>query len=128
MSTSPPTHDVTPMQRDRVRFTPLQMENIHTHFRWNNDPELNRLDSEVPHREESFGAFKERFEQLCQSRSSAHRYFEVHATDSETLIGVAYAACISEHNHHALVGVTIGERDFWGEGYRQESLDLLLSY
>lgn len=128
MPTPPLTHEVTPMQRGRVRFSPLQMENIHTHFRWNNDPELNRLDSEVPYREEAFGDFKIRFEKLCHSKSPTHRYFEVHSVEDETLIGVAYAARISEHNHHALVGITIGNRDYWGRGYGKASLDLLLSY
>jgi RimJ/RimL family protein N-acetyltransferase len=104
------------------------MENIHTHFRWNNDPELNRLDSEIPYEEESFGDFKERFEQLCNDPSPAHRDFEIHDVEAEALIGVAYVARISQHHHHALVGVTIGEQDYWGYGYGRESLRLLLRY
>lgn len=128
MTTSNPTHQVTPLEEGRVRFTPLQMDNIHTHFNWNNDPELNRLDSEVPYREESFGTFKERFEQLCNNPSSAHRDFEIHDVEAEKLIGVAYVAHISSHHHHAMVGVTIGERDYWGHGYGKESLRLLLRY
>lgn len=128
MTTSNPTHQVTPLKEGRVRFTPLQIDNIHTHFSWNNDPELNRLDSELPYQEESFGTFKERFEQLCNNPSSAHRDFEIHDVEAEKLIGVAYVAQISSHHHHAMVGVTIGERDYWGHGYGKESLRLLLRY
>ena len=128
MSTSQSTHEVTPLTADRVRFTPLQMENIHTHFRWNNDRELNRLDSEIPYEEESFGTFKKRFEQLCNDPSPAHRDFEIHDDEEETLIGVAYVAQISEYHDHALVGVTIGEREYWGRGYGEESLRLLLRF
>lgn len=128
MSTSTPTRQVTPLTADRVRFTPLQMENIHTHFRWNNDPELNRLDSEVPYEEEPFGTFKRRFERLCDDPSPSHRDFEIHDAVDEVLIGVAYVARISPHHRHALVGVTIGERDYWGRGYGKESLRLLLHY
>lgn len=116
------------MQRGRIRFTPFQMENIYTHFRWNNDPELNRLDSEIPYEEESFGEFKDRFEQLCFNPSPAHRDFEIHAIEDDTLIGIAYVARISEHHRHALVGITIGDRDYWGRGYGREALALLLSY
>lgn len=123
-----PTQEVTPLRRGRVEFTPLQMDNIHTHFRWNNDPELNRLDSEIPYEEESFGDFKDRFEQLCFDPSPSHRDFEIHAVDDDALIGVAYVAHISEHNHHAQVGLTIGDRDYWGQGYGRESLGLLLTY
>lgn len=128
MATPNPTHQVTPLEEGRVRFTPLQMENIHTHFRWNNDPELNRLDSEIPYEEESFGNFKERFEQLCNDPSPEHRDFEIHDLEEDQLIGVAYAARISPYHHHATVGLTIGERDYWGHGYGSESLRLLLRY
>ena len=130
MSNPRPVQDVAPLQRDRVKFTPLQMENIHTHFHWNNDPELNRLDSEIPYEEEKFGQFKDRFEQMCVNSSPSHRTFEVHAVDDgeETLIGVAYATRISTHNLHAQVGITIGDRDYWGRGYGRASFELLLSY
>lgn len=128
MSTPLPTQEVTPLRCGRVEFTSLQMENIHTHFHWNNDPELNRLDSEIPYEEETFGKFKDRFEQMCVNPSPTHRDFEIHALDHEALIGVAYVARISKYNHHAQVGVTIGDREFWGQGYGRESLALLLTY
>lgn len=111
----------------RIRFTPLQIENIYTHFRWNNDPELNRLDSEMPYEEESFGAFKKRFEQMSDYPDPTHQDFEIHVKDG-SLIGVAYVTAISTHNRHALVGVTIGDRAYWGEGFGRESLALLLDY
>ncbi|PSQ91493.1 MAG: N-acetyltransferase [Bacteroidetes bacterium QH_2_63_10] len=123
-----PVHDDTSLRTSRVELTPLHMENIHTHFRWNNDPELNRLDSEIPYEEESFGTFKSRFEQMCDNPSPSHRNFEIHAHGDETLIGVAYATRISPHNRHAQVGITIGDRDYWGRGYGRESFELLLSY
>jgi RimJ/RimL family protein N-acetyltransferase len=128
MTTPNPTHQVTPLEEGRVRFTPLQMENIHTHFRWNNDPELNRLDSELPYEEESFGDFKERFEQLCNDPSPGHRDFEIHDREEGALIGVAYVAHISPHHHHAMIGITIGEREYWRQGYGTESLRLVLKY
>jgi RimJ/RimL family protein N-acetyltransferase len=122
-----PTHDITPLQRGRIRFTPLQMDNIYTHFRWNNDPELNRLDSEIPYEEESFGEFKARFETMCFNPAPSHRDFEIHTTEG-TLIGVAYVARISEHHMHGLLGITIGDRDYWGRGFGRESMRLLLDY
>jgi len=126
MNSNDPVHDALPLQRGRVRFTSLQMDNIYTHFRWNNDPELNRLDSEIPYEKETFGQFKSRFEQMCRNVSATHRDFEIHADG--TLIGIAYVARISEHNHHGLIGITIGDRDYWGRGYGRESMALLLEY
>ncbi|MFB6099299.1 MAG: GNAT family N-acetyltransferase [Salinibacter sp.] len=130
MSTPLPVYEVTPLRTARVKFTPLRMENIHTHFRWNNDPELNRLDSEIPYEEEKFGKFKGRFEKMCEDPSPSRRTFEIHVLDDgeETLIGVAYVTHISPHNLHGQVGITIGERNYWGRGYGRESFELLLSY
>jgi RimJ/RimL family protein N-acetyltransferase len=125
------------LEGDRVVFTPLDMANIYTHFRWNNDPELNRLDSEVPYEEETFGEFKQRFERMCYDATPTTYDFEIHVTGEDTreggdddnaLIGVAYVADISLHNRHGLVGVTIGERGFWSRGYGRESLELLLAF
>jgi RimJ/RimL family protein N-acetyltransferase len=144
LTSAAPTGSTTAFEGDRVRFTPLQMDNIYTHFRWNNDPELNRLDSEIPYEEETFGQFKQRFERMCLQPSPTQRDFEIHALDAPssgdgvpgpdaagaegTLIGVAYVADISAHHRHGLVGVTIGARDYWGAGYGRESLALLLAF
>lgn len=111
----------------RVRLTPLQLENIHRHFEWNNDPELNRLDSEIPFVRESFGDFKERFEELVFRPSYRVRDFEIH-TEEGSLIGVAYIMNLSPHNRHCLIGITIGDRDYWGKHYGREALEVLLDY
>lgn len=117
----------TAISGEMVSFTPLQMSNIYQHFEWNNDPELNRLDNEMPYKEESFGAFKKRFERMVTHPSSNSVDFEIHAKDG-TLIGVAYVADISEHNRHCTAGITIGDRDYWGKNYGRDALNLLLDY
>ena len=111
----------------RVQLTPLQLENIHKHLEWNNDAELNYLDSEVPHEKEPFGSFKRRFERMVYDPSPDSMDFEIHAEDGR-LIGVAYVADLSRHHRHGSIGVTIGERDCWGRGYGRDSLDALLAF
>ena len=110
----------------RVRLTPLQYQNIHRHYEWNNDAELNYFDSEVPHHKETFGAFKRRFEQMVYKPSPDGRDFEIYAEDG-VLIGVAYLANLSGHHRHALIGVTIGDRAYWGRGYGREALETMLA-
>lgn len=112
---------------ERVHLTPLQLKNLYKHFEWNNDPELNRFDSEIPFAEESLGDFKARFEQMVYDPSPTSRDFEIHTNDGK-MIGVAYVANISEANRHCRIGVTIGDRDYWRKGYGVESLGLLLDY
>lgn len=115
------------LKGERLYFTRLQIENIYTHFDWNNDPELNHLDSELPYSEEPFSDFKRRFEQLIYEPHPTSIDFEVHANDG-TLIGVAYVSDISEHNAHGTVGITIGDREYWGKGYGRDALTVLLAY
>jgi RimJ/RimL family protein N-acetyltransferase len=115
------------IEGEHVRFTPLKIENIYQHFEWNNDPELNRFDSDVPFSEETLGDFKARFEQMVFDPLPGSRDFEIHLNEGK-LIGVAYIAAISESNRHCKIGVTIGDRSCWRKGYGVESLRLLLDY
>ncbi|NND71673.1 MAG: GNAT family N-acetyltransferase [Rhodothermales bacterium] len=111
----------------RLKFTPLQYSNIYKHFEWNNDPELNRLDSEMPFIEEAFGDFKKRFEEMLYHPHPNSLDFEIHLNDG-TLIGVAYISDVSEHNRHCHASFTIGDRNFWGKGYGREAMDVILGY
>ncbi|MEM1093242.1 MAG: GNAT family protein [Bacteroidota bacterium] len=110
----------------RVTLAPLNFDHLYKHFEWNNDPELNRLDSELPYEPESLNAFKKRFEQMVFHPSSDTQDFEVLAEDG-TLIGVAYIGNLSLHHRHALLGVTIGNRDYWGKGYGRAALRAVLA-
>ncbi|RMF58547.1 MAG: N-acetyltransferase [Bacteroidetes bacterium] len=117
----------TELQGEKVRFTPLHIENIYKHFAWNNDPELNMLDSEVPYMEETFGEFKRRFEEMLAHPAPDSQDFEVHVLDG-TLIGVAEITHISEHNRHCTLSLTICDRDYWGKGYGRDAMRVLLDY
>lgn len=110
-----------------VFLTPLQMEHVYTHFRWNNDPELNRLDSELPFQHEPFGAFLKRFEPLTHTSDMRACDLEIHAYGSG-LIGVAFIDRIQPQNRQCRVGITIGEAEYRGRGYGRATLSMLLNY
>lgn len=111
----------------RLYLTRLQQANIRTHFRWNNDSELNRLDSEQPFEHESFGSFARRFQAMCRYPAAGEYDFEVH-TRAGRLIGVAFLSGVCSVHRRGHVGVTIGERDVWGRGYGHEALGLLMRH
>jgi RimJ/RimL family protein N-acetyltransferase len=122
------THAALPiLQGERVTLGPLRIENLYKHFEWNNDPELNRLDTEVPYEEESLSEFKRRFERMIYDAPPAQQDFEIMAED-DTLIGVAFISNISWHDRHCKVGITIGDRNYWGQNYGREALLLVLDY
>lgn len=112
---------------DRLDLTPLRLEHIYKHFEWNNDPELNRLDSEFPYEREPFGVFKKRFEDLVYQPRPDTLDFEIQVKDG-TVIGVAYVLQISPSNRHCKIGITIGDRAYWGKGYGREALRLVLDH
>jgi RimJ/RimL family protein N-acetyltransferase len=127
MTDVPSMQRLVPRSGPDVRLTALQRDHIHTHFRWNNDPELNRLDSEVPFEKESFGAFKQRFERLCDHPTETHYAFEIHSILDNMLIGVAALYRVSPAHQHGCISLTIGDRAYWGRGYGRRAMNLLLS-
>lgn len=126
MNDVPSLQRLVPRSGPDVRLTALQRDHIHTHFQWNNDPELNRLDSEVPFEKESFGDFKQRFERLCDYPHDTHYAFEIHSRDENALIGVAALYRVSRPNRHGCISLTIGDRAYWGRGYGRRAMNLLL--
>ena len=120
-------HDAPLPASSRILLTPLQMDHVYTHFRWNNDPELNRLDSETPFQRESLQSFLRRYGQMVRDPRPDACDLEVHTRDGR-LIGVAYLDQVRATHGHCRLGLTIGERDCWGEGYGRETMALLLHH
>jgi len=110
----------------RIRLARLALRHIRKHYAWNNDPVLNHFDSEAPFEPESYLSFARRFESILLGRGNT-LYFEVQLLDG-TPIGVAHLSQLSATHHHASMGVTIGERELWGQGYGREALELILAH
>jgi RimJ/RimL family protein N-acetyltransferase len=115
------------IEGNRVKLVPLDPGNIYRHFEWSNDPDLNRLQSEIPFEEETFGVFKRRFEQLIETPAKHERHFEIHTSEGK-IIGVAFIGRINEHNRNCLLSITIGDREYWGEGYGKDAMAALLRH
>lgn len=111
----------------RVVLSPLHLQNLHTHFRWNNDPTLNHFDSELPFEREPLRHFLPRFRTLIEQPDDAAQYFEIHVRAGD-LVGVAFLDQIEPVHRRCHLGLTIGERDHWGRGYGREALRLLLRH
>ncbi|MEL6445295.1 MAG: GNAT family protein [Bacteroidota bacterium] len=111
---------------DRVHLTPLRIENIYTHYRWNNDPELCYFDSEQPFEKESFAGFKRRFLQLALHPQADAHDFEIHRVADGALIGVAYIDRIDSFHRRCRISLAIAEQSAQGLGYGRATLDVLL--
>lgn len=115
------------LESSRLVLTPLQVKHVRTHYRWNNDEELNQLDSEQAFEPESFGSFARRFEAMILYPDSCARDYEIHLRSGK-LIGVAYLADLDTSHRRCMLGVTLGDRSEWGKGYGREVVQTLLQH
>lgn len=111
----------------RVALTPLALRDVHTCLRWNNDPELNRFDSEEPFRRESLGQFLPRFEAIVYDPRPDVLDFAIR-THGGDLIGLAFADRLCLHSRHCRVGVSICERAYQRRGYGKDALIQLVQH
>jgi len=97
--------------------TPQNFERLH---RWKNDREILELsaDSVEPSSEEKTRRSLERWMQ--PSEDIIH--FAIHRQDSDELIGFLLIALIEREHRRCKIGLVIGEKGQWGQGYGTEAV------
>lgn len=111
-----------------VQIKAFNLENVSTHYKWNNDKELNYYDSDYPHQHESFEAFLKRIKLVLDKDDRTNELFEIHLTESNKLIGIVDIHAIDKYNKRCFVNCTIGDREYAEKGYETEALKKVLSY
>ena len=111
-----------------VEIKPFDLQNVVTHYNWNNDEELNYYDSEYPHIYESFESFLKRVKSVIDDQNAAADLFEIHLSDNNELIGIVDIHSIDTYNRRCFVECTIGDKDFANRGYEGEALRRALDY
>ncbi|MFF2363696.1 GNAT family N-acetyltransferase [Streptomyces sp. NPDC058122] len=113
-----------------VRLRALRSEDAEHHLRWRNDPEVVRWatagdPSFGPVTAESVGLGFETMLRLNPRESAA---FTVEDLASGSVIGMADYRDLDPYVGVATLGVTIGEREFWGRGHGSDVLRLLVDH
>ncbi|MBP0448214.1 GNAT family N-acetyltransferase [Kitasatospora sp. RG8] len=114
----------------RVRLRALRAEDAEHHLRWRNDPEVVRLASAGdpcfgPVTAEAVGIAFDTMLRLVP-REAAVLTVEESATGR--VIGVTDYRDLDPYLGVATLGITIGEREFWGRGHGSEALRLLVDH
>lgn len=112
---------------ERIRFRAPEREDLPTYVRWLNDPEVRAgismyLPMSMAREDKWFTNMLERplDEQLMS--------IEIQEDDSWKLIGNLGFFHIDPHAHSAEIGIMIGEKAYWNQGYGTEAMQLLLQH
>ncbi len=100
-----------------IDLKPLSIANVHIHYQWNNDEELNYYDSDFPHSNESFESFLTRMKRIVETQHSTNRLLEIHEKQTNRLIGIVDIHNIDELNKKCSIECTIGNKSYRNQGY-----------
>ncbi|MGW2103964.1 GNAT family N-acetyltransferase [Streptomyces olivaceoviridis] len=113
-----------------VRLRALRPEDAEHHVRWRNDPEVVRW---AAGGDPLFGpvtaeAIRLGFDTMLRLNPRESAVFTVEDLADGTVIGMADYRDLDPYAGVATLGVTIGEREFWGRGHGRDALRLLVDH
>jgi len=95
-------------------------------YRWRSDPELARLDAAIP-LTMSYERYLKLFEDQMKYPTPGSHHYSI-----ETLDGLFIGNCmyydLDTVNREAELGIVIGDRDYWSDGYGYDAVTTLLDY
>lgn len=111
----------------RIRFRQTESADLPTFVAWINDPEVRAgISAFLPMsmaREENW------FEEMLKRPLEEHPFaIEVKQKESWTLIGTISLFDFSWRTRKAEIGIMIGEKSFWNQGYGTEAMTLMLQH
>ena len=114
------------LQGARIVLRDKLFEDAENDYRWRSDPELARLDAAIP-LTMSFERYLKLFEdQMKYPTPGSHNY------SIETLEGLFIGNCmyydLDTVNREAELGIVIGDRDYWSDGYGYDAVTTLLDH
>ncbi len=110
----------------KVRIREKSIVDAKDDYKWACDPELSQLDAAIP--------LKMKYEHYLSSYISEISYPNVRSKrfSVETLTGVHIGNCsyynIDDSKGEAELGIMIGRRDYWNDGYGTDTVSTLLRY
>jgi len=111
---------------DGVRLRAIEREDIPTFVRWFNDPEVK--DFILMHRPMSLADEERWFESLADRKDEF--IFAVEALIDERWVHIGNVGLhdVDWKNSHAMFGIALGEKHYWGQGYGTQATKTMLRY
>jgi len=114
------------LRGEKVTLRAVEREDVETLWRFWNDLEVELAGGGDPPQPTSLERLRARFERE-EREGTRHKTEFVIEVDDEC-IGHCGLFHIDTAARHCELGITIGERDYWGRGYGREAVGLLLDY
>jgi len=114
------------LQGARIILRDKRPDDAENDYRWRSDPELARLDAAIP-LTMSFERYLKLFEDQMKYPTPGSHHYSI-----ETVEGVFIGNCmyydLDTVNREAELGIVIGDRDYWSDGYGYDAVTTLLDH
>ncbi len=115
----------------RIILRDKRMEDAEKDYTWRSDPELARLDAAIP-LTMSFERYMKLFEDQLKYPTPGSHHYSIEAVDSDAKDRVFIGNCmyydLDTVNMEAELGIVIGDRDYWSDGYGFDAVTTLLEH
>ena len=106
-------------------LSPCQMEDAEKWVEWFNNPEVSLLLGDEAYRPYSLEKAREDLAGIIRDQS---HIFTIVTLDGDQPIGRGLLFAIDHIDRRAMLGIAIGEKEYWGQGYGTEATRLLVDY
>ncbi len=110
----------------KVVLRKKRMRDARDDYDWQKDPELAGLDATMP-LSCSFEEFLSDYASEAQYPSPSRRPFAIETSDGRHIGNCVYYN-IDDEKSEAELGIMIGERDYWSQGYGSDAMTALIDY
>jgi len=110
----------------RIVLREKTIDDARSDYDWESDPELARLDAASPVKI-PFGRYRVDYAEELRNHYYGSRRFAVDTLDGKHIGNCAYYN-ISEETAETELGIMIGDRAYWSQGYGTDTITTLLSY
>ena len=113
------SQDVFLAQGDLVRLRDKRIDDAENDFLWKSDPELAAFDGAIPY-QGTMKNFRDNVSRDLRERTIYRKTFSVEDNESGSHIGNVMYYGYDPLRREAEIGITIGNKKFWGRGYGRE--------
>ena len=110
----------------RVILRDKRSDDAENDYRWRSDPELARLDAAIP-LTMSFERYLKLFEDQMKYPTPGSHHYSIDTLD-DRFIGNCMYYDMDTVNLEAELGIVIGDRDYWSDGYGYDAVTTLLDH